>query len=205
MIISGDDWSVKHNDIGDDGEDVKEKNTFKPHDKDELKYGAYDLDYDNYGNIYLLSEEDDDDDDYDDMLNINVVKDDFGYKSSYKRKPNPFEKEKAVSKYPDANLMVNLIKGTENMQKPWVERPPTSQRRYRPNSQKQRWKKNPNKRRKTELKKNTNLANGARRFDQFAPNSVERKDFTSSKGLYDNRPTNGHKLSDVHYIDYFYY
>ena len=212
LIIVGDDWSTKQ--IA-DKEDTKDKDVFKPDDKDEMKYSSYNNgDYDGYGNIYLLSEEDTDRYDYDYAPDINVVKDNFGYKSTFIPKPNPFEKDKSLSKYTNSNLMVNLIKGTENMQKPWVERPP--QQRYRPTPTTSKWESNPNRRRKTEMMKNINMGNGspsspgARRFDQFAPSSRERKDTIymnkkSSKGQNKLQPTNSHKESDVNYVDYFYY
>ena len=203
LIITGDDWSTKQ--IA-EKEDTKDKDTFKAHPKDEMKYSSYDnLDYDGYGNIYLLSEEDTDQYDYDYAPNINVVKDNFGYKSKFIPKPSPFEKDKSLSKYTNSNLMVNLIKGTENMQKPWVERPP--QQQYRPTPPTSKWESNPNRRRKTTMMKNRNMGTpGARRFDQFAPSSRERKDtIYSSKRQNKIRPKNSHKESDVSYVDYFYY
>jgi len=203
----GGDWSVKHNEIENDKEYEAEIDTFKPHGKDNKMYTGLDYDVDDYGNIYLLSEEDEEVDDYYDRKTNNIVKDDYGYKSGLRSKPNPFLKEKKKSKYSQANMMVNLIKGTGNLQKPWVQRPP--KQLYEPSLQ-NRWDVNPNKRRKTELKRNKEMGNGARRFDQFAPSSVERKDFAYRKQSqnterYQSRPTNGHKMSDVNFVDYFYY
>jgi len=202
-----DDWSNKQNSFVAQKEDAKVKDAFKPHPKDEMKYTKYNnYDYDAYGNIYLLSEEETDHYDYDFAPNVKVIKDSFGYKSMFDQKQKVYERAKMSSKYPDSKLMVNLIKGTENMQQPWIQKPP--QQKYNPVPPRIRWEKNPNRRRKSGNVKERNTP-GARRFDEFAPNSKERADriFTKSKSNNGNykKATFHPEESDVDYIDYYYY
>ena len=164
---------------------------FRPHPKDEMADKFNSVEYDGYGHIYLLSKEDVDVYDYDFAPDLNVIRDNQGYISTFSSDPISTNR---IRQHTDSAHLVSLIKGTENMQTPRIERPPRQKGRAGVKSRNQQ--------------KFLRTTPGARRFDQFAPNSKERVDFMEDVRQISNdrlKVKPAKKAEEVSYIDYFYY